>query len=80
MNGIMTKLSLAAGIIGLACGAVGCQDVHSENVRLAEARWSRARASVMLQLAEQQYKSGQLDKALVTIGQASALDPSFPRL
>ncbi|MDD4888518.1 MAG: tetratricopeptide repeat protein [Phycisphaerae bacterium] len=58
---------------------VGCSDMHQENLQLAEARWSRARAAVQLQLGEQQYKTGQLDKALVTVGQASSLDPTYPR-
>lgn len=72
-----------AVLVALACGllgSAGCQDMHKESVQLAEARWSRARAAVMLQLAEQQYKAGQLDKAQVTVGQAVNLDPSFPRL
>lgn len=76
---VIRKIGIVLFFGGGMFAWVGCEDVHQENLQLAEARWSRARASVQMQLAEQQYRNGQLDKSLVTIGQASALDPTFPR-
>jgi tetratricopeptide (TPR) repeat protein len=62
-------------------GLTGCeQDGHRESMQMAESRWSRARAAVMLQLADQQFKSGQPDKALATINQGARLDPNFAKL
>ncbi|MCG3179285.1 MAG: Beta-barrel assembly-enhancing protease [Phycisphaerae bacterium] len=59
---------------------IGCENNHSKNMQQAEARWARARASVMMQLAQQQYEAGQLDKALVTLGKGIETDPNFARL
>lgn len=74
---IRKALIIAAASLGCLAG---CQNMHETNIKVAEARWSRARASVMAQLAEQQYANGQFDKALVTVGKALELDPNYPRL
>ena len=76
LAGWMAFGSALAALSGLA----GCEDTHRDNMQMAEARWSRARATVMLQLADQQFKSGQPDKALATINQAAGLDRNFAKL
>ncbi len=72
----ITALAAASGALLWA----GCQNLHNENTKLAEARWARARSAVQLQLADQQFRSGQLDKALLTLGKALEIDPNFPKL
>ncbi len=67
-------------LAALALALTGCENMHQKHSQVAEARWSRARAAVMQQLAEQQFANGQLDKALVTVGKALELDPAYPNL
>lgn len=68
------RLGVLATVSTALLYAAGCENMHGKDMKAAEARWSRARAAVMLQLAQQQYEGGQLDKALVTIGKAVDLD------
>ena len=66
---------LVATIVG--CGAPAKTKTQKE---AAQAQWNGTRASVLFSLASDQYRAGNFDKCRQTIGQATALDPTSPRL
>lgn len=62
-------LVLAAGTL------VGCANQKTSRQAAAE-QWSRTRATVLLSLANDQYRSGNLEKCGQTVEQAMAIDPT----
>ena len=80
MRSWIRKLTIALASASTLFYAAGCENMHQQHVKAAEARWARTRANVSLQLAEQQFRGGQMDKALVTLGKAMELDPNMPGL
>lgn len=53
-------------LIFLGFGLTGCQQFHQKHIKGAQDRWNDARVKVALNLTNEQYNSGQFDKALET--------------
>ncbi len=63
-------------MVGAGC-ASNQQKTQKEEAKL---QWNRARASVLVSLASDQYATGNLDKCRETLDQALRMDPTNPRL
>ena len=72
MNTRTKLLALAVTSIGML---LGCAN-HKTQKQAATEQWSRTRATVLLSLANDQYRSGNLEKSSQTVDQAMAIDPS----
>ena len=59
--------------------AIGCQSPHSAYKQAAQERWNEARNQLALDLAHQQYESGQLAKATRTVEGALEINPQSQR-
>lgn len=70
----MKKVICIAAIVALST-LVGCTN-HKSQKQAAKEQWGRTRAAVLLSLANDQYRSGNLDKAAETTNQAIAVDPT----
>jgi tetratricopeptide (TPR) repeat protein len=71
--------AVVAGCV--AVGAVsGCQEQGKKQTikEKAEAQWNQARGTVLVSLAQDQYKAGNFDKARQTIDDAAKLMPKAP--
>ena len=55
----------------------GCQNQQVTNKQAAMQRWGQARAKINIDLARQQFESGQLSKALATASQAAETAPKY---
>ena len=75
----ITSLLIVAITTVLSAG--GCLQNHKDMAKKeAVARWQSVRAGTALQLAEQQFRSGQLDKSRQTLAEAIATQKDDPRL
>src|SRR5687767_12185455 len=73
MKWIMPALPLALALLITGCAA---ENPKKPTIKQkAEAQWNGARSSVMVSLAQDQYKSGNFDKARQTIEDAIKLSP-----
>jgi Tfp pilus assembly protein PilF len=71
--------SIAGWSLGLLVLAAGCNTMsHSTAKVQAHERWNQVRGQIKLQLAEQQYESGMVEDAAVTLREAINLDPTQP--
>jgi tetratricopeptide (TPR) repeat protein len=70
--------ALAAAM--LLTGVVGCQKNHEKNVNVAKDRYLQLRTGLMLQMAQQQFETGDLDIAEKSVKDAMTVDPTNPRL
>ncbi|MFA9480201.1 tetratricopeptide repeat protein [Phycisphaerales bacterium AB-hyl4] len=77
-----SRLMLAVVVVTPVLVAGGCQSQsnHEQNVNAANDRWLQTRSSMMLELAQQQFDTGDLDNASRTVRDAMAMDPSNARL
>ena len=78
----MTKrmlAGLAAGIVILTASACNTP-THNEEKQAAVKRWNAARMNIIHSLAQQQFETGDLEKATETCAQALAMAPDNPRL
>jgi len=66
-----TALILTVALLGLA----GCQSTHQANKKAALERWQNARSQMSLDMARQQFQTGELDKALQSALRALELGP-----
>jgi tetratricopeptide (TPR) repeat protein len=66
----------------LASSLSGCgqTQTHDENVADAENRWKQVRAKVMLDTAQTQFETGQLEMCQRTLDDALSFDPTNPEL
>lgn len=74
---------MCLGVVLALAGVVGCESGGSKNKgdkNAATAHWRAARASVLLTLANDQFKSGQFDQARVSIADALKLLPDNPEV
>jgi Tfp pilus assembly protein PilF len=69
------KRRYAFVVIILSLMGAGCQSSHQQQKQQAMARWQKARCQVMLDLARQQYLTGELDKAKQSAERARDVDP-----
>lgn len=67
---------LATALAGLL---VGCAN-HKSSKQAAAEQWGRTRATVLLSLANDQFRAGNLDKCGQTVDQALAMDPTSVEL
>jgi tetratricopeptide (TPR) repeat protein len=75
-------VTMCAGVLGLA-SLGGCADkaaTHKQAVDNANQRWLGMRSGLMLQMAQQQFDTGDLDKAEKTLVDALAIDPGNAEL
>ena len=72
--------ALAALVVLLFAGCAGKHDTHEEAVKQADGRWKSVRSAMMLEMAEQQFLTKQLDLAEKTVKEAANVDPENPRL
>ncbi len=56
----------------------GCQDAHKKNKAAAMKRWEDARVKISINMAQEQFDSGDLNKALMTTQSALANAPKHP--
>ncbi len=70
---------LAAAMLSLT-GCHSNQSSHKDNVDAATSRWSTIRSEHKLQIATQQFETGDLDQSEKTLLEAIAADPQNPRL
>jgi len=56
---------------------LGCQNQQINDKQAAMRRWGKARARINVDLARQQFESGQMNKALTTASQAAEIAPEF---
>lgn len=77
----MRKL-LAISLIGLLLitGCSGSKKKTKTQREEATLQWNRARASLLVTLANDQYKAGNIEKSKDTVTQALRMDPTNPRL
>jgi tetratricopeptide (TPR) repeat protein len=68
------KTICIAALIALG-SLVGCANQKTQK-QAAKEQWGRTRATVLLSLANDQYRSGNLDKSADTANQALAMDPT----
>ena len=69
-----------AGLTAVLLAGVGCaQSPHEKLKQDAQSHWSEVRADVKVQMARQQYDSGQIDDATATLQEALSYDPEFAR-
>src|SRR5690348_14437771 len=59
----------------LSLSLAGCQNDKSEQKEMANREWNGARSAVLASLANDQYKSGNFDKAGKTVEEALRLTP-----
>ena len=76
------SLILATVIAALAMTAGACSSGKSnqEHVDEANQRWLAMRSTLMLEMAHQQFETGDLDMAEQTVREATEMDPSNARL
>jgi len=55
----------------------GCRNQQVTDKQAAMQRWGQARAKINIDLARQQFESGQVSKALVTASQAAETSPKY---
>ena len=55
----------------------GCQSRHSKHKAEATERWNSARLKINMNLGQQQFESGELDKAVATVGNALIMTPDY---
>jgi tetratricopeptide (TPR) repeat protein len=72
---MLRKIIILTAILGLSAG---CQS-HAQHEKAAKQRWAKARASIKLTMAEQQYNNGEYDKALASIYECIGSDPCEPK-
>ena len=65
-------------LAGCQNGAVATQ--HQQSVDNANGRWREMRSKLMLQMAERQFETGDLDQAEKSLGDALAVDARSPQL
>jgi Flp pilus assembly protein TadD len=73
-------LCVVAAALLLTLATAGCQNPKQKNSKEANARWNRARASVLCSLAKDQYKAGSFDKCRKTVTDALKMDPMNAQL
>jgi len=72
---------MVAAIVLLAfTGCEAMKATHNENRNAAEQRWLGVRSGLMLQMAQQQFDTGDLDQAESSVMQALAIDKENPHL
>jgi Flp pilus assembly protein TadD len=71
---------VAVAALAILLSAGGCQNGKAKDKKEATARWNRARAGVMLSLANDQFKAGNLEQCRKTVDGALKLDPQNPSL
>jgi len=71
----MNKWILAVIVVLIAAGCQGTDTKFSQQQQDAHGRWSNARASVALRVAENRLSSGALDEARKAVEQALTLEP-----
>ncbi len=64
----------------LASTLIGCQSNHEKWVNAAEDRWLSVRTALMLDMAQQQFDTGDLEQAERTVKEAMTIDPTSPEL
>ncbi|MCC7191406.1 MAG: tetratricopeptide repeat protein [Phycisphaeraceae bacterium] len=78
----MILSGLTAGVVLL--GTAGCNSnqtkSHKAKVNAANARWMNLRSTLMLQMAQQQFDTGDLEQAERTTADAISIDPKNGRL
>ena len=77
-NGLLKIVIGSVGLLG-GLGLVGCSTAHEkspEQKQLAQAQWNDARSDVLLGLANEQYKDGNLDKCRQTVEEALKMQPN----
>lgn len=77
----LLKITLAAAALSVPLLA-GCQNKnqHDEWVDQADNRWLTLRSALMLDMAQQQFETGDLDQSEKTLREAIAMHPSNPKL
>src|SRR5688500_1565793 len=71
---------VAVAALAILLTATGCQSTKAKDKEKAAARWNKARAGVMLSLANDQFKAGNLEQCRRTVDGAIKLDPQNPNL
>lgn len=76
----MNKTRLVAlPLVGLLVLTTGCNTVNHTDAKVqAHQRWNQVRGQVKLQLGKQQYESGLVEDASLTLRESIALDPTRP--
>lgn len=71
------RYTFACVLLGLACATAGCGSAEKKpsDKELAQKRWAGARANVMIGLAQDQYRSGEFEKARKTIDDSLRMSP-----
>ncbi len=71
---------LLAMVVTLAVSGCAKKKNHDQWVEKADTRWSKLRTGVMVEMAYQQFKAGQLDVAEKTVRDAMQSNPDAPEL
>lgn len=72
---MLRKIIILAAVLSVSAG---CQS-HAQQEKAAKQRWAKARASIKLTMAEQQYNKGEYDKAQASIYECIGTDPCEPK-
>lgn len=75
----MLRLVLAAVLL-ISAGCATTSTSHQDNVNAANQRWRQLRTRLLLQTAQRQFDTGDLEQAQKTVKEALAMDPTEPRL
>ncbi len=77
-----TTAVLLAATLAAAGSLTGCaaKSQHEKNKAAAESRWQDLRSHVMLETAQNQFSSGQIEQANKTVNDAARVDPNNPKL
>jgi tetratricopeptide (TPR) repeat protein len=77
---INKALKALAALTLVALPLTGCNNSHKEWKESADNRWHDLRSAAMLDMAQDQFSSGQLDQAEKTVREAAAIDADHPGL
>src|SRR5688572_11736564 len=71
---------LLVGLLLITTGCSGSKKKTKSQREEATLQWNRARASLLVSLASDQYNAGNIEKCKDTVTQALRMDPTNPRL
>ncbi len=82
---VVTRTLLALALSAATIASIGCQELikgkdHQRYVNEADRRWKETRSALMLNMAQQQFKNGDLAQATNSLADAIAIDQSNPQL
>src|SRR4051812_26600452 len=63
----------------ILAAAAGCNNKNQQKIE-AQQRWNNTRASIMLGVAQDQYKAQDFDKCRETLAKAAAMAPNSPQI